>query len=216
MTRNLPSSASVAHATEGAKLHAAAAARNEADIAALLVEVAPKTGKALELASGTGQHVARFARDMPGLIWQPTEVDAARRASIDAYVADADLDTLRPARALDACAPGWAAQWGGQNLIVLVNLLHLISWSEAECLLENAGSALAQGGRLVLYGPFKRNGELTSQGDAAFDAQLRGADPDIGYKDDTVVIAALQDCGLQLLRAVELPANNLALVAGQP
>ena len=71
----------------------------------------------------------------------------------------------------------------------------------------------APGGTLVIYGPFKRDGQLTSDGDQRFDAELRGADPQIGYKDDTQVAEALARAGLSLAEMVDMPANNLALVA---
>ncbi len=109
-----------------------------------------------------------FAKAMPGLVWQPTDVDAARRSSVDAHAAVAGLDNLRPAIALDATAPGWGAAHAGQDLIVLVNLLHLISEAEARTLIAEVAQALAPGGIFVLYGPFLRDGETTSEGDSDF------------------------------------------------
>ncbi|MBB95678.1 MAG: methyltransferase [Rhodobacteraceae bacterium] len=213
MTRNLPPTASFAEATTGAKLHAPSAARNGGPIADLLTRCAPGTGRALEIASGTGQHVILFADRLPGLDWQPTDPDSARRASIDAHAAEAEVPNIRPALHLDACSPGWNDAHAGQDLIVLCNLLHLVSWPEAQTLISEAALALAPGGTLVIYGPFKRDGQLTSDGDQRFDAELRGADPQIGYKDDTQVAEALARAGLSLAEMVDMPANNLALVA---
>lgn len=210
--RPVPGAASVATPQDG-KLFAPAAARNAGAIGELLHSVAPDEGRALELASGTGQHVVAHAARLPGLTWQPTEVDAARRDSIRAYIQEAGLDNILPPVALDATAPGWAAQYGGQDLIVLVNLLHLVSEAEAKCLITEAAAALAPGGRFVIYGPFTRGGALTSEGDRSFDAALRAHDPETGYKDDFDVIDWLHDAGLELLQAVEMPANNLALAA---
>ena len=96
---------------------------------------------------------------------------------------------------------------------MLSNLLHLISDTEALTLIEEAARALAPGGTFVVYGPFKRDGELTSEGDARFDAQLREADPEIGYKDDVAIRAAMTRAGLTVTRTAKMPANNLALVA---
>lgn len=211
MTRKLPSNASVAEQAEGAKLVAPAASRNTGPLTDLLLQVAPKSGRALELASGTGQHVSAFAQVLPGLSWQPTEIEAGRRASIDSY-AHAQA-TIQPALALDACTPGWGKQHSGQNLIVLINLLHLISQPEAEILIREASQALAPGGRFLIYGPFMRGGELTSDGDARFHAALTEQDPEIGYKDDFDVMDLLQENGLDMAEVIEMPANNLALIA---
>ena len=75
------------------------------------------------------------------------------------------------------------------------------------------GKALAPGGRFVLYGPFLRNGETTSDGDARFHASLRAADPEVGYKDDFDIVDWLHAAGLTLVEVVEMPANNLAFVS---
>ena len=140
---SLPGTASIAQAADGGKLFAPSAARNAAPITEALTGVAPAQGTALEIASGTGQHVVGFARAMPGLTWQPSEIDPARRASIDAHVVEAALGNLRPALALDATAPGWGAAHGFQALIVVVNLLHLISTPEARVLIREAAAALS-------------------------------------------------------------------------
>ena len=66
----------------GARLVAPSAARNLDPLCALLEQFAPSRGRALEIASGTGQHVAGFAARLPGLHWQPSDPDAARRASM--------------------------------------------------------------------------------------------------------------------------------------
>lgn len=210
---NLPKSASAAHATTGARLLAPSAERNAAAITEALASIAPSTGPALELASGTGQHIVGFAHSMPGLVWRPSEVDPIRAASINAYVAEAALANLHPPLDLDATAPGWGARHGGQALIVLINLLHLVSTLEAQILIFEAAEALAKGGRIAIYGPFLRDGTTTSDGDAQFDASLRAQDPEIGYKDVLVVSSMLLEAGLSPPRVLKMPANNLMLVA---
>ncbi|TMV09975.1 DUF938 domain-containing protein [Ruegeria sediminis] len=212
--RRLPPSASVAEQGEGARLVAPAASRNLGPLCDLLAHVAPAGGRALELASGTGQHVAAFAERLPDFDWQPTEIDPGRRASIDAYAGN--LPNVAPAIALDATEPEWGARHGGQDLIVLINLLHLVSLAETETLITETARALAPGGRFVLYGPFMRGGELTSEGDARFHATLTAQDPEIGYKDDFDTIDLMQAAGLDMVEIVEMPANNLALIAEKP
>ncbi|MFB9150058.1 DUF938 domain-containing protein [Roseovarius ramblicola] len=214
--RTLPPMASVAHQAEGAKLHAPSAERNAGPIAEALREIAPGTGRALELASGTGQHAVAFARAMPGLDWQPTEIDPARRGSIDAYVSEAALPNLSPARPLDATAPGWGAEHGGQTMVVLVNLLHLITTPEARTVVHEAAQALVPDGCLALYGPFLRDGQATSEGDARFDASLRAQGHGIGYKDLAEVSGWITAAGLPPPQTREMPANNLLLTARRP
>ncbi len=193
---------------------APAAERNSDAICDLLVGVAPSTGRALELASGTGQHMAAFATRMPGLHWQPSEVEDDRRASIEAYCSA--LANVAPALHLDATRPGWGKAHVGQDLIVLINLLHLISADEVACLIGEAAQALAPHGRMLIYGPFMRDGVLTSAGDQRFHDSLTRSDPAIGYKNDRDVLALMIAAGLVPADPIDMPANNLALLAEQP
>jgi hypothetical protein len=216
MTRALPPSASIAEAQEGAKLHAPSAARNVDALCEALQSHAPASGQALEIASGTGQHVIAFATALPHLHWYPTEIDSQRRASIDAYAAEAGLTNVAPAALLNATSQGWGKQITPKSLITLANLLHLISELETVALIREAAQALEADGTLILYGPFKRDGLLTSDGDAEFDAELRAADPAIGYKDTLDIIAWLGDAGLTAVKIDPMPANNLAFIARKP
>lgn len=212
MTSKLPPSASIATATKGGKLHAPSAERNADALADLLRRIAPQSGSALEIASGTGQHITRFASAFPNLIWTPSEISPERRASIEAYRADAQMANFDAPIHLDACAPGWASQSKLHDLILTVNLLHLIPETAAKTLISEATKSLASGGTLLLYGPFLRHGQTTSDGDARFHADLQAADPNIGYKDRDAVLEWGHEAGLASAQCVEMPANNLALV----
>ncbi|WP_050602963.1 DUF938 domain-containing protein [Ruegeria sp. 6PALISEP08] len=212
--RRLPSSASVANSAEDGKLVAPAASRNSDALCALLRDWAPSQGQALEIASGTGQHIAAFADLLPGLQWQPTEIDSERRASIDAYTRD--LPNVARARELDATTAGWHVRFPEQNMILLINLIHLISWQETRTIIAETAKVLRPSGRFVLYGPFKRSGQLTSEGDKRFHEALTQQDPDIGYKDDTDMIALFEDVDLTVLNTVDMPANNLAFITSRP
>jgi SAM-dependent methyltransferase len=194
---------------DGARLSAPSALRNAGPILAVLSEVAPARGRALELAAGTGEHAVRFADALPGLLWLPTDVDLDRLESIAAHAADAGVPTLLPPMHLDASVPGWSTL-GPFDLILCVNLLHLIPAPAAETVLAEAAHALAPGGVFVLYGPFLREGVATSAGDAAFDASLRAQDPAIGYKVLGWVTARLAPLAVAQR---DMPANNVILLA---
>lgn len=209
----LPPSASIATPSQGAKLCAPSAERNTPAIVSLMRDVAPATGRALEIASGTGQHVTALASALPTIEWHPSEIAVERIISIDAYAAEAALPNLHPAQLLDACTQGWAATQKPYDLIYLSNLLHLIPDAATQTLVHEAAKALSPEGTLVLYGPFSRGGVLTSQGDAQFDAELRAADPAIGYKDDQWIIQLLTSAGLGSTLVRDMPANNLAFIS---
>jgi SAM-dependent methyltransferase len=212
---NLPDTPGVAGSSDP-RISAPSALRNRDLIAAELQRLAPTQGRALEIASGTGEHVVRFAAAMPGLEWQPTDPDPARRASIAAWASEAGLANIRAPRDLNAARPGWAEAEVPADLVVLVNLLHLISDAEARTVLAEIAAVLSPGGLFALYGPFLRDGEATSEGDAAFHASLRAQDPAIGYKDVIDTCAQLVAAGLSHVETVAMPANNLLLVFERP
>ncbi|WP_171362424.1 DUF938 domain-containing protein [Ruegeria atlantica] len=212
--RSLPSSASVANASEDGKLVAPAASRNTDALCAVLQEWGPSQGQALEIASGTGQHVRAFAEVLPGLTWQPSEVDPERRVSIDAYTRN--LPNVAPVAELDAATSGWHRRFYGQDLIVLINLIHLISWQETKTIISEVAQSLSPKGLFILYGPFKRSGQLISDGDVRFHKALIQQDPEIGYKNDVDILNLFENVGLLALASVEMPANNLAFIAERP
>jgi len=216
MKPQLPPTASIAEPLPDRRLVAPSATNNASHISRVLRDVAPSAGRAVELASGTGQHCVVFAKACPNLIWVPTDIDDERLTSIGIYVSEAQLENLTLPVRLDATKTGWHRTTGPLDLIVLVNLLHLISEQDCHTLINEVATALAPGGVFLLYGPFMRGGELTSQGDERFHESLINASSDIGYKDDFDVIDWAQEAGLIVANVLEMPANNLSLVFSKP
>jgi SAM-dependent methyltransferase len=188
------------------------AQRNADPILHLLQQLAPQ-GRLLEIASGSGLHAAHCAPHLPDVLWQPTDIAPENLTSITAWTAG--LANVLPALVFDASQPDWPAQHRNQNAILLVNLLHLIPAPAAKTLLTEAARALAPGGVAVFYGPYLRDGQTTSAGDATFHASLQAQDPSIGYKDQAWVTACLMAHGLTVT-AQPMPANNLSLIARKP
>lgn len=198
-----------------ARRTAPAAERNLAPILGSLARHAPSAGRALEIASGSGQQIVQFAARHSGLMWQASDANPDNLASISAWVSEASAPNLLPPIVLDASKPGWGTAQAGLSLVLMVNLLHLISSRAAETVLQQAATALLPTGGLMIYGPFLRDGVATSDGDVAFDAQLRSQDPMTGYKDLAWVTAQLNAHGFKVT-VEEMPANNLMLISFTP
>jgi hypothetical protein len=214
----LPHTASVAVSQGDGRLFAPSAERNSAPIVNLIKRIAPEPGNALEIASGTGQHIVQLALSLPNIIWSPSDVEGERLKSISAWVESENLLNIKPPMYLDATETGWAKSLPKSNFILLVNLLHLISWDETETLISELSIALKTKGIALVYGPFMRNGQLISEGDKNFHTSLIQTDPDIGYKNDLEMLTLFSNSGLVHLETVEMPANNAAFVlqkAGQ-
>ena len=214
--KNLPTSACVTNIEGDGRLNAPSAVRNAEHIVELVRNTAIKSGNALEIASGTGQHVVKLAAALPLLDWQPSDVDETRIKSIRCWRDDHHLKNLKPPCLLDATEEGWAAYHYGQDLILLVNLLHLISFEETKILVKEVSKALTPKGLSIIYGPFMREGKLISKNDMEFHHSLINTDPDLGYKNDIDMLDLFREAGLVHLSTKKMPANNLAFITQKP
>lgn len=197
-------------APDDPRLHAPAAQRNAEPLLAVLRAVLPAAGTVLEIAAGSGQHAVYFARALPALRWLPSDPDPAMRASIAAWRAAEGPDNLAEPLDLDAAAPD--APWPATaDAVLCVNMFHIAPWSAVLGALDGAARILPSGGPFVVYGPFMRDGRHTSDGNAAFDADLKRRNPAWGLRDVADTAAAAAARGLLLDRIDEMPANNLTL-----
>jgi len=192
------------------KRHAPAAARNREPIAAVLTEDLPASGLVLEVASGTGEHAVHFARTFPALAWQPSDPDAEARASIAAWLEEAELPNLRTPLALDAAAPEWPIDRA--DAVLCINMVHISPIAAAEGLLAGAARLLERDAPLILYGPFLEADVDTAPSNLAFDASLRARDARWGLRSVEWLDELAASNGFRRTRRVAMPANNLALV----
>jgi len=192
------------------KRHAPAAARNRDPILAVLRGLLSEGARVLEIASGTGQHAAAFARELPGVTWQPSDADPAALASIEAWRREEGLANLLPALEIDASAPPWEV--GEVDAVVAINLVHIAPWRAAEGLFAGSSRVLAPGGVLFLYGPYRFDGAFTAPSNAAFDASLRAQDSAWGVRDVRDLTRLAEAGGLVREAVLAMPANNHGLV----
>ncbi|MEM8627261.1 MAG: DUF938 domain-containing protein [Pseudomonadota bacterium] len=225
-------------------LFAPAAARNVTAVCdAVRSVLAGAEGTALEIGSGTGQHICALAHALPALTWLPSDPAPEHRVSIAAWSRQVGAANLRAPIALDAAAPPpWpltslglasfgsasddlanqgvahaapddaAATSAQLSVIYCANVIHISPPTVLAGILAGAGHHLAQGGRLIFYGPFARDGAHTAPSNAAFDTALRARDPQWGVRDLTDVISAAAGHGLEPDDVIDMPANNLLVV----
>ena len=189
---------------------APSAERNKGPILEVLARVLPASGDVLEIGSGTGQHVAHFAKALPALTFQPSERDAGRHASIAAWIRDEGLRNVRPPIAFDLTGLPWPVREA--DAIVCINVIHISPWEATLALMRGAGAILRPRGVLVTYGPYKRGGAHTAPSNEEFDASLRSRNARWGVRDMETVSAIASLQGLRLMETVAMPANNFTLV----
>jgi SAM-dependent methyltransferase len=201
-----------------------ASERNRQPILDALLRLLPPTlsrdGRALEIASGTGQHIAHFAQHLPGWQWQPSDATDEAFESITAWCAEAGVRNVAPPVLLDVMAARWPSATtqaphsfdNAFDLVYCANMLHISPWATCAALMQGAARHLAVHGLLVTYGPYLARDVPTSPGNLAFDESLRQRNPAWGIRalEDVVDTALL--AGLTLKERVEMPANNLLLV----
>ena len=200
--------------TNDSRLDYPATGRNKEVILDVLKDALPSNGTVLEIASGSGQHIVYFAENIPHLKWQPSDPNAAARASIEAWRHEHKVAASVEAPIdIDARVDIWSiAQIKDLSAMISINMIHIASWTACLGLLRNANRALSPGGVLYLYGPFKVGGVHTAQSNADFDLSLRAENPEWGVRnlDDVAEEALKQD--FQLMKTVRMPANNLSVI----
>jgi SAM-dependent methyltransferase len=182
--------------------------RNRAPILAILKRVFADRRHVLEIGSGTGQHAAYFAPELPHLAWQPSDV-AENLPSVRLWREEAQTPRLLEPLELDVEQPFPKVP---ADAVFSANTAHIMSWPQVEKMFAGVASLLPPGGVFALYGPFHYGGKATSASNAEFDAWLRGRDPASGLRnlEDMCELAAHH--GLVLDEDNAMPANNRLLV----
>ena len=192
------------------RLHAPATLRNRDAILGVLRGVLPAKGVVLEVASGSGEHVVHFARELPGLTFQPSDPSPEALSSVAAWVDAAGVANVLPPVLLDASEPSWPVT--AADAVVCINMVHIAPWGATVGLVRGAADILPDGAPLYLYGAFKRGGAHTSPSNEAFDRSLRASDPAWGVRDLEAVGELARDAGFSGPVVTEMPANNLSVV----
>jgi Protein of unknown function (DUF938) len=190
--------------------YAPATLRNRDFILDVLRGVLPMTGVILEIASGSGEHVVHFARNLPSLVFQPSDPEPDAVLSIAAWVEAAGVTNVRPPLALDTSNPVWPI--ASADGIICINMIHISPWEATLGLMRGAAAILPPGSPLYLYGPYLREGIATAPSNQTFDRSLRNRNATWGLRDLEAVTTSAQSVGFCAPAITEMPANNLSVV----
>lgn len=190
-------------------LHSPAVLRNRTPILEVLRRFLPETGQVLEIGCGTGEHAVYMARHLPGLNWRPSDIDPYCLETAAARIADARLPNLAAPVELDVTAIPWPVD--PVDVVVCINMIHIVPWPVAQALVRGAVNALSEGGVAYLYGPFMVGGRHTAPSNDSFDRMLRRHDPDWGVRDLDALTRVARQGGLRLVDTVDMPSNNLSV-----
>ena len=173
-------------------------------------------GNALEISSGSGQHVVHFAHHFSDITWQPSDYNSDNFGSINAYIEDSQLPNVKPPVILDVTEPKtWQNATLDINSVDAIFNANMVHIAPIECtygLFKVASSLLHKGGLLIMYGPFAVEGVLTPDSNVHFDQVLRSRDPSFGIRDTALLKRCAEENALSLTDTIEMPANNKILI----
>lgn len=186
------------------RLYFPATSRNRQPIWDVLSALMP-CRRILEVASGSGEHLAFFREKRPETEWIGSDPSPAHRLSIAAW--NTGMEVLD----LDVTSADWPLTAPVDGLIA-TNLLHISPWSAAVGLMSGAGRYVVEGGWLYLYGAYFRHDRVTAPSNISFDQGLRSQNPEWGVRQLEEVVALAAEHGLALEKVVDMPANNYSVV----
>lgn len=182
--------------------------RNRDPILAVLRSALADRSSVLEIGSGTGQHAAYFAKNLPHLSWQTSDLNV-NRASIRAWQEEVGAENLLPPLELDVNGT-WPAQ--GYDAVFTANTCHIMAWSEVKAMFAGVGRLLGPRGVFILYGPFNYQGRFTSPSNQRFDEYLRTNASHMGIRNFEDIRALAAEQAMSLEQDHDMPANNRLLV----
>jgi len=191
------------------KPFAPSAERNKHAILEILkIELAPGD-HVFEFGSGSGQHACYFSSTLQDVVWQPTDLPD-KLAGISLWIEESGSTTILDPLALDLSDDLLIKQEA--SVCYTANTFHIVSLQKVEQLFRQAFNILRGNGKLIVYGPFSFNGEHTSDGNRAFDLQLRNGDRHSGIRDFDLVNDMATNYGFVNNKIIPMPANNHIIV----
>ena len=187
----------------------AAAERNKEPIGAQLLRLLPSAGRVLEIASGTGQHVAHFAQLLPGIHWQPTDRGDEDIAQLESRRRLEKAANILPAVKLDVLEHPWPLA-GPFDAVLCINMIHISPWETTTALFSGAEPLTsADAGQVILYGPFREGGQHTAASNEEFEQWLKAKDARYGVRNLEDVEAIALGHRFRRVHLARMPANNL-------
>ncbi|KAK4525706.1 hypothetical protein GAYE_SCF16G3615 [Galdieria yellowstonensis] len=172
--------------------YTSAAERSKYPILDMLSKYIPEQGKALEIASGLGQHVSYFAEKLPKWKFLPTDIDDENLQQLRQRVSS--IPNIEDPVWLDAAQEDWGVveKSAPFDLIIAINCIHVSPRALHVELFKKSKQLLNSGGWLFIYAACKIDGEYTSESNKNFDEMLRSTHPEVIFRLEAVPIDTSQ------------------------
>ncbi|KAG7527262.1 hypothetical protein FFLO_07109 [Filobasidium floriforme] len=183
----------------------------------------PETGhgnkirpKILELASGTGEHLASYATEWDGVDWVGSERERSETNNILPPVQldvlnDADWEGVR-----GRYGRGWGsedtqeAEHGGFDGMIINNLLHCAPFPVTpSSIFRHATTLLKPAGWISFYGAFRGDdGGFESEGDRKFHERFISLDPTFGLRTIPSIQRIAEENGWRMVERKGMMSGN--------
>ncbi|XP_066603874.1 methyltransferase-like 26 [Prorops nasuta] len=194
-----------------------AADRNKDPILSVLRQyINPASNQTLlEIASGSGQHVAHFAKNFPQITFYPSEYESRLLDSIAAHVHG--LANVREPLKIDITTDytTWTNGCFKANSFDYVYNANMMHISHYECtigLFKNVGKLLKQNGILFTYGPYAINGTISPESNINFHKSLKSQDASWGLRDVADLQKLAKENNIDMIKMFDMPANNKTII----
>lgn len=185
---------------------------NKQPILDILTTVFSGSQHVLEIGSGTGQHAVYFAPHLQHLHWQTSDLPHNHQG-INAWLDESDSENIGRPIVIDLDNDWPKSQQLMQvDGVYTANTLHIISWPLVVKFFAGIAKNIASTATVCIYGPFKYQGEFTSESNASFDIRLKERDLNSGIRDIEAILSLADSADLNLLKDHDMPANNRLLV----
>lgn len=192
------------------KPFSAACERNQAPILEVMQEFITKEHKRLlEIGTGTGQHAVYMAPSFPWMEWHPTDV-SEKLQGIKQWLSEAKIPNIKLPVRLEVGKDDFPKL--KFDVVFTANTFHIMHWKECKTLMKLLGHRLRENSLVFIYGPFKYNGEFTSESNKEFDLSLKERDSLSGIRSFEDINQNMSKNGFEILCDYDMPANNRMLV----
>ena len=168
-----------------------------------------KPDRLFEVGSGTGEHAVYFSKYFSKLNWVSSD-RKENHPGLKLRFKKEQLKNLHGPETYDVSKDVFPKL--KFDYLFTANTLHIMSWKEVKALLKAFKKHLRPSSLVFIYGPFKYNGEFTSESNAQFDISLKGRDPKSGIRSFEDINDIMLKNGFILKNDHKMPANNQLLV----
>lgn len=193
---------------DGGTFHSPSFGRNHEAILAMCEKRALFDGsvRVLEIGSGTGEHIHLWASKSTNATFFPSEVTAEGQASINALCKNS-RNIVLPPLSVNLLSEDDLELKEEFDVVVAVNLLHVCPIKAVESLARLCHRTNVK--RAAFYGPFRRNGQFTTESNERFHNTITAANPEFGLRDvESTLIPHFRAFGFEIDCIEDMPQNN--------